>query len=101
MNGDEFRLGESHVPWNDEQVRNLQAFQDCPSVHPFTGENSAGRKVNLIPTNAGWIAEPGGAVVQDWAHDFMTDGSAVRNAERQREAFAKLLPPGRQRGLEA
>lgn len=67
----------SHAPWTADQVASLQAFQTAGSMHPFTGENSKGEKVDLIPTEAGWIAEEGGAVVQDWCHYWMENWSWV------------------------
>lgn len=63
------------APWDISQVASLAAYQLANRFHPFTGENSKGEKVNLIPTDKGWIAEPGGLIVQDWCHHWMADFS--------------------------
>lgn len=59
------------APWTPDQVKNLQDYQNNGRFHPFTGTNSKGQKVDLIPTIDGWIAEPDGPIVQDWCHGFM------------------------------
>lgn len=59
------------APWTEEQVASLREIQAWPFVHPFTGTNRRGEKVVLIPTKDGWIAEPGGPIVQTWAHESM------------------------------
>jgi 8-oxo-dGTP diphosphatase len=61
-------------PWTDEQVASLNAYQNAGYVHPFTHGDGAD-KVDLIATRDGWVRQPGGRVVQTWAHDFMADGS--------------------------
>ena len=62
-------------PWTTDQVSSLMSYQNTNKFHPFTGENSKGEKVDLIPTKSGWIAEPGGNIVQDWCHHWMADWS--------------------------
>lgn len=64
------------VPWTADQVESLNAFQQCPHVHPFTGERGPnGEETVLIATPDGWIEHVGGPVVQTWAHAMMADGS--------------------------
>lgn len=58
------------APWTDVEIQNLRDYQTCGIFHPFTGEGC-----DLIPTPAGWVEREGGPVVQDWAHDWMVDGS--------------------------
>lgn len=57
----------SFAPWTDDEVTCLQRWQDCDYVHPFTSTDGS----VLIPTREGWVKEPGGPIVQDWAHTFM------------------------------
>lgn len=59
-------------PWTDEQVKNLNAFQACGFMHPFTCGNDQCR-CDLTATNAGWVC-PRCDYTQDWAHDFMASG---------------------------
>lgn len=68
-------------PWTDEEVRHLNEFQDSGAMHPFTyrGHRPDGSEWRLIATNAGWIADEGGEVVQTWCFQFMADGSALEN----------------------
>lgn len=67
------------APWTDSQVRSLNAYQQAGYVHPFTYDLPDGTKVDLVATPAGWVARPGGPVVQDWAHSFMCDWSWSRS----------------------
>ncbi len=60
-----------HAPWTPAQVEALKAYQACPLVHPYTSAQGT----DLIPTEAGWVIEEGGPVVQTWAHDFTMDAS--------------------------
>ena len=84
------------APWTDEQVANLNAFQNG-GWHPFTGENSAGEIVDLIATKQGWVADPGGEVVQLWANSFMADGSALEVFQRSLEELRNPHTPGMER----
>ena len=63
------------APWTLEQVKNLEDYQNNGKVHQFTGKDSKGKKVNLIPTVDGWIAEPNGIIIQNWCHHFMCNKS--------------------------
>lgn len=61
----------SYAPWTTEQVESLRGYQNAGHVHPFTGTNSE----PLIPTAEGWVEVEGGPVVQNWAHEWMVDGT--------------------------
>ncbi len=64
------------APWTDEQIEQLNRFQQCEFVHPFTGTRGPnGEERALIATPDGWVESLGGPVVQTWAHSFMADGS--------------------------
>ncbi len=70
------------APWTAEQVKNLEEWQDTPLVHPFTWDKdvngfSLDGHTNLIPTKDGWRVKLKGPVVEDWAWDFMLDGSLL------------------------
>lgn len=79
------------APWTPEQVENLKKWQASEDVPAFTwfrhkdgtisGHDDEGRERRLIPTQQGWISEEGGEVVQDWAWDFMLDGSLLDSVE--------------------
>lgn len=60
-----------HAPWLEDEVQSLNDYQNAGFVHPFTGPSGG----ILIATKDGWIEKPGGPIVQDWAHKFMTNGS--------------------------
>lgn len=59
----------STAPWTDDEVDSLNAYQSAGFVHPFTGPAGG----DLIATKDGWIEEPGGVVVQSWAHPWMAN----------------------------
>lgn len=64
----------SNAPWTDDEVASLNEFQQCDRWHPFTGTRKPnGDETLLIATKDGWIEEPGGPVVQTWAHGFMVN----------------------------
>lgn len=54
------------APWTPETVAALNSYQTWDIAHPYT---SASGRV-LIATEAGWVEELGGPVVQDWAHGW-------------------------------
>lgn len=58
------------VPWTNEQVDNLNAFQHAGWVHHYTCGNDAHTDhVDLIATPDGWIC-PECDYRQGWAHAF-------------------------------
>lgn len=62
------------APWTDDEVASLNGYQQCPLVHPFTGERGPnGEETILIATAEGWVEREGGPVVQTWAHTFMAN----------------------------
>lgn len=62
------------APWTQDEVDSLNACQADGRVHEFTSVNGH----ILIATLEGWLAVPGGEVVQTWAHSFMCDWSWQR-----------------------
>lgn len=76
-------MARSKAPWTEAEVANLRAWQAADEVPQFTAEDGT----NLVPAADGWRHKSGGDVVQDWAHDFMLNGLALRNA---RETVALL-----------
>lgn len=63
------------APFTPQQVAHLNEFQQCPRVHPFTCGGCSNRD-GLVATVDGWIC-PDCDYMQDWAHDFMADGTAI------------------------
>jgi hypothetical protein len=70
------------VEWTDEQINNLNEYQECNWVHPFTCPNRGdGKHIRnkrdlsvLTATKTGWICLCCG-YTQNWAHDFMFKGA--------------------------
>lgn len=68
------------TPFSNEQVENLNKFQQSGMFHPFTccsaGSAEKCERRNglsegvLIATPEGWVC-PCGEYKQNWAHDFM------------------------------
>lgn len=61
------------APFTDEQVENLNAFQENMLAHPFTCDGSGCEQdvsAILKATNEGWVC-PCGKYKQSWAHAFM------------------------------
>jgi hypothetical protein len=65
-------MAKIHAPFTAKQVQGLNEFQASEFVHPFTCKCGA----NLVATEAGWICNECD-YTQDWAHDFMMDGSML------------------------
>lgn len=71
------------APWTNEQVQNLNKWQQCEWIHPFTcgsPEESANchRKDKsgngtLLAITEDWQC-PCGWYKQDWAHSYMATG---------------------------
>lgn len=57
------------APWTEEQVRNLNEWQKCESVHPFTC-GTDGCDGILIASTEGWTC-PKCDYTQKWAHTSM------------------------------
>lgn len=57
------------APWTDEQVKNLNDYQNSGRFHPFTCGNC---RNDLVALNEGWTCPtPDCGYTQDWAHEFM------------------------------
>jgi hypothetical protein len=70
------RAGISEAPWTNEQVANIQSFQDSGRMHPFTCANQAshidGSRDPLEPHIYGMVCKADGCgYIQTWVHDFM------------------------------
>ena len=77
------------APFTPEEVANLQAYQNAGIFHPFTCGNEKCR-ADLVPTTNGWICPRDGCgYTQNWAHEFMMDGSATRQKELWDAAIAQ------------
>jgi hypothetical protein len=68
------------APWTDQQVANLNRWQTCGHVHPFTCPNHAKASqdgvifvTSLVAQHDGWHC-PDCAYTQTWAHAMMTLG---------------------------
>jgi hypothetical protein len=59
------------APWSHDQVASLNGFQASGFFHPFTCDRGSH---TLRATASGWVC-PQDDYTQDWAHDFMLDGS--------------------------
>lgn len=88
-----------HAPFTEEQVKNLNAWQQSQAVHPFTCGNNRGSTEHrayqaihggdlgqLVATKDGWVCLVCGEK-QDWAHDFMCDGTLLAS----QNAFLKSI----------
>jgi hypothetical protein len=69
------------APWGADEVSSLLEYQQTGVMHPFTcpNRNDGGHELTtdlgvLVPTATGWACASC-AYTQDWAHDFMLDGS--------------------------
>jgi hypothetical protein len=61
------------VPFTNDQVASLNAYQAAGSAHPFTCGTDGCREV-LRAERDGWCC-PRCGYSQDWAHVFMADWS--------------------------
>lgn len=78
------------APWSEEQIAELKKWQASKEVHPFTSAEHA----VLLPSKEGWVAKEGGPVVEDWAWDFMLDGSFRERVEDNlKKVFEEPLHP--------
>jgi hypothetical protein len=64
------------APWNKDQVKSLNAFQNYSIFHPFTCPNWADRehpKIGILTAvRDGWFCRQCD-YTQDWAHDWMAN----------------------------
>lgn len=67
------RPDRAFAPWVDAEVESLNAFQNAGVMHPFTCGNDSRHEV-LHATAGGWEC-PSCDYRQDWAHEWMADGS--------------------------
>jgi len=65
------------VPWTDDQVESLNAYQKCRHWHPYTcgtdGCHDKGGRPGatvLRATREGWVCDVCGKWHQDWAHGW-------------------------------
>lgn len=79
----------SYAPWTEEEVLNLAEYQNAGLMHPFTC--GLGCQASLTPTVDGWVC-PNDDYTQNWAHQWMADGSAVTSL---REGLGRMFgaPP--------
>lgn len=61
------------APWTDAQVKNLNDWQQCGHVHPFTCPNNHEASRILVASHDGWHCVACG-YTQTWAHAMMTLG---------------------------
>ena len=88
-------MGQVKAPWTKGQVGSLSDFQKEESFHPFT----CGKCGSILQaTEEGWICPTASCdYTQDWAHDFMVDGSWKKRLEEMRkrlEAVREILQGG-------
>jgi hypothetical protein len=61
------------APWTEDEVKSLNDYQVSGVMHPFTcGTKDCGGL--LLARQDGWHC-PDCDYTQDWAHEWMTDGS--------------------------
>lgn len=96
---DEYDMSQNvHVPFTEEQVRSLNAYQFHGTGHPFTcaNENCRGRihygpvtsSICLVATTDGWVCGACG-YTQDWAWGWMADWTWQEQADALEEWKAK------------
>lgn len=73
MLGEAMGVDMIEAPWTDAQVANLNRWQSCGHVHPFTCPNHHQGSRDLIAKTDGWHCT-GCEYTQTWAHGFMTLG---------------------------
>jgi hypothetical protein len=92
------------APFTDEQVKNLNEFQNSGIFHPFTcpRKHADEGDTNLVATKEGWFCpHPGCVYTQDWAHDFMAakrespDNFLHRFHDQHRKDAARVKVIGR------
>ena len=83
------------APFTDEQVENLNGYQNGGPIHPFTcgsGNRTDDKHLDgegiLVATNKGWHC-PYCMYTQDWAHTFMADGTWTKFVDHFNELIVK------------
>lgn len=86
MNEQEFKPPpKREAPWTNEEVKELNDFQNCRWFHPFTDPINS---ITMIATNNGWTLPGQTEIIQTWAHEFMF-GAWRKDAAFQDEYFNK------------
>ncbi len=75
-------MPQSFAPWRPSEVASLNEYQNAGAWHPFTCPNrdlsphrTGSQDVGMLEASAaGWIC-PDCGYMQDWAHDWMVDGT--------------------------
>lgn len=65
--------------FSDQQVKNLNLYQQSGVFHPFTCGNDSCRDI-LIAKTSGWVC-PSCDYTQNWAHEFMLNFSVEKLVE--------------------
>lgn len=81
-------MSQMFAPWSPEQVKNLNDFQTEGHMHPFTC-GSPDCRADLVATANGWTCPSGCGYTQNWAHDFMVDGSWRKGANEIANLLAR------------
>jgi hypothetical protein len=100
------------APWTDEQVANLNRWQNHGFMHGFTcGSGKRGDQDHvayaalhdlndnglLLATPQGWVCPvPSCPYTQDWAHDFMVDYTEQKLQEHQKYIQRLMNPDANQ-----
>lgn len=71
------------APFTNEQVENLKSWQRGP-VHEFTCTCSSDEPLEV--NSDGFFCTACGKT-QDWCHDYMADGSALKSMDKFFEKF--------------
>jgi hypothetical protein len=79
-------MKETKAPWNEDQVKSLNDFQQFSNLHPFTCSCHA----TLVATPNGWNCPDGCSVSQDWCWDMMSDWTWKRMAADQERIISSL-----------
>lgn len=75
------------APFTPDQVASLNGFQKCGAFHPFTCGRAVCTGVGpLLAEEAGWRCTNCG-YAQNWAHEFMADGSWRESAAEIQRFF--------------
>lgn len=77
------------APFDDQQVENLNRYQQFGLFHGFTCGRDHDDPRHLVATPAGWVCPKEGCeYTQTWAHEGMAKFTRAEE-ERLRSSFAK------------